>query len=164
MSKQIDKSVKSVVEALKQNPSARFSKTDFQMLIYAILSDRDFKSKKYLIRADEMIEEDGDIGGAMLHFLDKLLKHAGMSKPEERQQVLDTFEYGARDVEWIADAVDEAMWIYTENGKNMRMFREKMVQLTVKKMVRSGKYEGKITYKKTVVDRQLALQKKKDRS
>ena len=31
---------------------------------------------------------------------------------------------------------------------------------TIKKMVRSGKYDGKITYKKTVVDRALAIEKK----
>ena len=161
ITKTIDRSVNDFVTALKENPSVRFSKTDFQGLIFAILSDRNFKAKRYLVRADEIIEEDNDISGAMLKFLDRLLKHAGMSKSEERQMVLDTFEYGARDIEWIADAADEAMWIYSESGKNMRVFRDKMVQLTIKRMVRSGKASGAITYKKTVVDRQRMLMKKK---
>ncbi|MDE6040943.1 MAG: hypothetical protein K2F99_05145, partial [Muribaculaceae bacterium] len=71
------------------------------------------------------------------------------------------FEYGPRDVEWVTDAIDEATWIYTECGKNMRMFRAKMLQLTIQKMARSGKYDGKITYKKKVVDRMLDMEKRR---
>ena len=66
-------------------------------------------------------------------------------------------------MEWVSDAVDEAMFIYTECGKNLRIFRDKMLNLSVKKMTRSGKYNGKVTYKKAVVDRMLALQKRQSK-
>ena len=125
------------VEELKKNPSSRFSKADFQMLVYGVLSDKDFKAKKYLLRNDQILEEEYSIGDAMMKFLDKLLQHAGVNKPG-----------------------DAPMPVYTECGKNMRMFRSKMLQLTIQKMVRSGRYDGKITYKKKVVDRALELQKR----
>lgn len=158
--KNVSYAVSSIVEELKKNPSARFSKSDFQILVYGILSDKDFKAKKYLLRNDALVEDEIDIGAGMTKFLDKLLKHAGVSESSERTKIIDGFEYGPRDIEWVTDAVDEAMYQYTECGKNMRMFRDKMRQLTIKKMVRSGKYDGKITYKKTVVDRALAIEKK----
>ena len=148
------------VEELKKNPSSRFSKADFQMLVYGVLSDKDSKAKKYLLRNDQILEEEYSIGDAMMKFLDKLLQHAGVNKPGERAAILEGFEYNPRDLEWVTDAVDEAMHVYTECGKNMRMFRSKMLQLTIQKMVRSGRYDGKITYKKKVVDRALELQKR----
>lgn len=161
--KNVSASVDSLVEELKKNPSSRFSKSDFQMLVYAILADKDFKAKKYLLRNDQLVEESADIGAGMVKFLDKLLKHAGVTKDSERSAIIDSFEYGARDLEWVSDAVDEAMSIYTECGKNMRIFRDKMLNLSIKKMVRSGKYDGKVTYKKAVVDRALALQKRQSK-
>lgn len=154
-------SVNLMIEELKQNPSARFSKADFQALIFSILADKDFKAKKYVLKNDSLIEEETDINAAMCKFMDKLLRHAGMSDPSERTAIIDTFEFGARDIEWVMDAVDEAMYQYSECGKNMRMFRDKMLQLSVKKMERSGKFAGKVTFKKTVVDRALILTKKK---
>ena len=162
--KNVNVAVDVIVDELKNNPSSRFSKSDFQMLIYAILSDKTFKAKKHLLRNDEIIEESADISGAMFKFLDKLLKHAGVVDSGERASIIDSFEHGARDIEWVADAVDEAMYIYTESGKNMRMFRDKMLQLTIKKMVRSGKFDGQITYKKSVVDKALALKKKSQKA
>lgn len=161
MATKITPSVTLMVEELKQNPSARFSKADFQGLIYAILADKEFKAKKFVLKNDALVEDDCDINGAMCKFMDKLLKHAGMTDPAERTAIVDSFEFGVRDIEWVADAVDEAMYQYSECGKNMRMFRDKMLQLSIKKITRSGKYEGSISYKKTVVDRALALQKRK---
>lgn len=158
--KQAAVAVESIVEELKKNPSVRFSKSDFQTLVFGVLSDKDFKAKKYVVRNDSLIEEITDIHGNMMKFLDKLLKHTGISNSDQRAKILETFEYNARDVEWVSDAIDEAMAIYTDCGKNMRMFRDKMLQLTVKKIARSGKYDGKNTYKKTVLDRAAALQKK----
>ena len=155
-----NKFIQALVEELKKNPSARFSKSDFQGLVYAILADKDFDTKKYVIKNDEMVEVHSSMNAAMAKFMDKLLKHAQMSDSTERARVIESFEFGPRDIEWIADAVDEAMYQYSECGKNMRMFRDKMLQLSVKKMVRSGKSAGKITYKKSVVDRALALQKR----
>lgn len=160
MATELTPNVSLMVEELKQNPSARFSKSDFQGLIYAILADKDFKAKKYVLKNDELMEDDNYINGAMRKFMDKLLKHAGMTDPAERSAIIESFEFGARDIEWVADAVDEAMYQYVECGKNMRMFRDKMVLLSVKKIKRSGRFEGRITYKKTVVDRALALQKR----
>ena len=158
--KVVGASVNAFVEELKKNPSNRFSKADFQMLVYAILSDREFNAKKYLSRGDQLLEDEYSISGSMLKFMDKLLKHAGFDSSAERSNIIDSFEFGARDIEWVIDAVDEAMYQYSECGKNMRMFRDKMLQLTVKKIQRSGKYEGKATYKKVVVDRALAIQKR----
>lgn len=152
--------VAEIVEELKKNPSSRFSKSDFQALVYGVLCDKEFKAKKFLLRNDAIQEEEVSLGAGLTKFLDKLLKHAGMTDASERAQIIDSFEFGTRDIEWVTDAVDEAMCIYTDCGKNMRMFREKMLQLTIKKMVRTGKFDGRITYKKTVVDRALAIQKK----
>lgn len=145
--------VEDMVEKLKKDPTSRFSKTDYQLLVYAVLSDEEFRAKKYLFHNGAVMEEETSICEAMKKFMDKVLKHAGMTDPTERRKVIDTFDYSPRDVEWVSDAVDEAMFQYSECGKNMRMFRDKMLQLAVKKMVRSGKYAGKTTYKKTVTDR-----------
>lgn len=158
--KDVSMTVASIVEELKKNPSSRFSKSDFQTLVYGVLSDSDFKAKRYLLKNDEIMEEDANINSSMKKFLDKLLKHAGMTDSAERANIIDTFEFAPKDVEWLTDAVDEAMYLYSECGKNMRMFRYKMLQLAVKKMVRSGKYEGKVTYKKMVTDRAAMLAKK----
>lgn len=160
MANKVEANVAKMVEELKKNPSARFSKSDFQGLVYAILADKDFDTKKYVIKNDEMVEVHSSMNAAMAKFMDKLLKHAQMSDSTERARVIESFEFGPRDIEWITDAVDEAMYQYSECGKNMRMFRDKMLQLSVKKMIRSGKSAGKITYKKSVVDRALALQKR----
>lgn len=157
MEKQVTKTVAEMVKELKENPSKRFSKSDYQALVFGVLSDKEFKSKKFLLRNGKLQEEDASINSDMLKFLDKLLKHAGMNNYDERQAVLESFSYNPKDVEWVADAVDEAMYQYAECDKNMRMFRDKMLQLTVKKMVRSGKASGSITYKKSVSDRSKML-------
>lgn len=148
--------VQEMIDKMKENPSSRFSKSDYQMLVYGVLADKDFKAKRYL---DPENEEEMDIQGGMFKFLDKLLKHAGMTDAGERQKVLDTFEFGVRDVEWVSDAVDEAMSIYIECGKSYRMFREKMISLAVKKIKRSGKYEGKVGFKKSIMDKSLKAAK-----
>lgn len=153
--------VSQVVQQIKESKSSRFSKSDFQMLIYAVLADEDFKAKKYLLKNHELVEEDYSINNAMRVFLDKMLKHVGISDPGERERAIDSFKYSWKDIEWVMEAVDEAMYIYTECDKNMRMFRDKMLNLSVKKMVRSGKYAGMTTYKKTVVNRALSLEKAK---
>lgn len=160
--KNVTITVNAMVEELKKNPSSRFSKSDFQTLVYAVLSDKDFKAKKYLLRNDQLVEEDCDISAGLQKFMDKMLKHAGVTDSGERAKIIESFEFGARDIEWVTDAVDEAMFIYTECGKNMRMFREKMLQLTIKKMERSGKNAGEnsFTFKKSVVNRAVALQKR----
>jgi hypothetical protein len=164
MATKLTPNVDLMIETLKQNSSARFSKADFQGLVYAILADKDFKTKKYVLKNAELVEEDVSINEAMRKFMDKLLKHAGMSDSNERANVIDTFDFGSRDVEWISDAVDEAMYQYIECGKNMRIFRDKMVMLAFKKFQRSGKYEGKLTFRKSVVDRQAVLLKKQKKA
>ena len=153
--------IESIIEEMKKNPSTRFSKSDFQTLVYGILADKNFKAKRYVLRNEEITEEEFSIGSGMYRFLDKLLKHAGLTDSSVRQMILEEFEYSPRDLEWVTDAVDEAMWIYTECGKNMRVFREKMLQLTLRKIIRTGKYDGKITYKKSVTDRAASLAKRK---
>lgn len=160
--KAVKSAVNDLVEELKKNPSSRFSKQDFQMLVFGVLSDKEFKSKRYMLRGTELIESEVDIGGAMGKFLDKLLKHAGVVESSERTKIIEGFEYTPKDIDWVIDAVDEAMFIYTECGKNMRMFRDKMLQLTIQKMVRTGKYDGKVTYRKKVIDRAMELKKRSE--
>jgi len=156
-------SVEQMIADLKENPSSRFSKSDFQGLVYAVLADENFKAKKWILKHDQLIADDVDINSSMKAFLDKLLKHAGMVSSSERANIIDTFEYGPNDIEWVSDAIDEAMYIYTECGKNMRVFRNKLLMVGLRKMERSGKYAGKITYKKSLVDRMLALQRRMDK-
>lgn len=160
--KTVKVTVNDLVEELKKNPSSRFSKQDFQMLVFGVLSDKDFKFKRYMLRGSELIESDVDINAGMIKFLDKLLKHAGVVDPVERSNIIEGFEYSPKEIDWIIDAVDEAMYIYTECGKNMRMFRDKMLQLTIQKMVRSGKYDGQITYKKKIIDRARELKRRSE--
>ncbi len=159
--KNVELTVKSIVDEITTNPSVRFSKSDFQTLVFGVLSDKDFKAKKYLLRNGTIVEDSVCYNDGMVKFLDKLLKHAGISDANERSNVIDSFTYNPKDVEFIVDAVDEAMNIYTnECQKNMRMFRDTMLQLTIKKMIRSGKHAGKPTYKKMVLDRAAAANKK----
>ena len=160
MANKVEANVAKMVEELKKNPSARFSKSDFQGLVYAILADKDFDTKKYVIKNDEMVEVHSSMNAAMAKFMDKLLKHAQMSDSTERARVIESFEFGPRDIEWIADAVDEAMSIYVDCGKSMKLFREKMQILSFTKMARSGKYEGRVTFKKSVMDRAAMMAKK----
>lgn len=160
--------VADLVERLKKEHDTenikRFSKNDFRDLVFAVLSDKDFKAKKYLFKNDEFVENEISYNDAMRKFMDKLLKHAGISDSTERSNVLDTFEYNSKDTEWICDAVDEAMHIYTECGKSMRMFRDKMYILTVSKIERTGKYEGRISYKKTVIDRAARVNRNRSKA
>ena len=152
--KQVEKSVSAMIAELKKEPNvSRFSKSDFQGLVYAILADKDFKATKYLAKSSEIVTEDYSINEEMREFMDKLLKHAGMSEKSERASVIESFEFNPKDIEWVMEAVDEAMWQYTEAGKTIRVFRDKMLQLAYRKMVRSGKYNGKITYKKSIIDK-----------
>ena len=153
--------VNELVERLKaDDKTKRFSRADYRDLVFAVLSDDTFKAKKYLFRKDEMFEEEVSYNAQMRKFLDKLLKHAGVSDANERLNILDTFEYSPKDTEWIADAVDEAMSIYVDCGKSMKLFREKMQILSFTKMARSGKYEGRVTFKKSVMDRAAMMAKK----
>lgn len=149
--------VDKVVEDLKNNESSRFSKSDFQALVFAVLQDPNYKLEKFVIKGDEIIKSKHSVNADMRKFLDKLLKHAGMSKPEERESVIDSFAFGVNDISWVTDAVDEAMWLYSESGKNMRIFRDKLRQVSLKKITRTGKHEGKIGYKKSVADKEAAL-------
>lgn len=159
MAKTIEANVEKIVEEIRNGESARFSKTDFQILVYGILADKNFKAKKYLLKKDGIQEEETSYCEAIRKFLDKLLKHAGIAESAEREAILDSFDYSYKDMEWIIDCVDEAMAIYTDCGKNMRMFRDKMLQLTIRKIKRTGAHEGKWTYKKTVMDRMAKMKK-----
>lgn len=160
MAKSIEANVEKIIAEIKKGESARFSKNDFQVLVYGILADKDFKAKKYLLKKDGLTEETVSYNEQMAKFLDKLLKHAGISEAAERERIISDFEYNPKDMEWIVDCVDEAMYLYTECDKNMRLFRDKMMQLTIRKIKRTGKHDGKITYKKSVLDRMAKMNKK----
>ena len=52
------------------------------------------------------------------------------------------------------------MSIYVDCGKSMKLFREKIQILSITQMARSGKYEGRVTFKKSVMDRAAMMAKK----
>ena len=58
MAKTIEANVEKIVEEIRNGESARFSKTDFQILVYGILADKNFKAKKYLLKKDGIQEEE----------------------------------------------------------------------------------------------------------
>lgn len=155
------KTVADLVNSMKNSKSTKFSKGDFEALAHAILSDDTFKAKRLIFKAGEMITEEKDIRGAMKLFLEKLLKHAGMKNEDERKQIVDTFKFTEKDIKFVTDTVEEAMYMYVESGKNMRMFRDKALQLAIKKIPRTGKYEGRKTFKKSVKDMEFEMIKLK---
>lgn len=159
--KVVTKTVAELLKELKQSKSTKFSKGDFETLTHAILSDPTFKARKLIFKAGEMLIEEKDIRSGMILFLEKLLKHAGMKNDEERKQIVESFKFTEKDVRFVTDTVEEAMYLYVESGKHMRMFREKSLQLAIKKIDRTGKYEGKKTFKKTVKDKEYEMLKLK---
>jgi len=151
-----------MLSELEQDPGTAFSRTKYQALVYAILSDPDFKAKKILLRHGELVEVDHSIHDRFVRFLDKFLKHAGVTDRSERRELIESFEMTPRDTEWFTDAVDEAIYQYMECGKNMRLFQDRMLRLTIKKIRRTGSHEGEVSYKKSVVDRRKRLQKESE--
>lgn len=162
--KVVKTAVADIIQDIKDNDSRRFSKGDFQALVYAILADKNFNAEKWIQRGDELVSETFSINADLRKFLNKLLKHAGISDPVQRDHVIDAFEYSPKDIGFVTDAVEEAMYQYAESGKNLTIFREKMLRMSIKKIVRTGKYDGQITYKKSVVDRKATLAKRKAKS
>ncbi len=163
MKQKVQLTVNELVEKIKNNGSAKFSKADFQLMVYAIVSDKEFKAKKFFIRANELVEEEGSIAAAMDEFLNQFLKHVGISSEDERAGIIDSFEISPKMVDFMRDLVEEATYQYLESGKSMKLFKEKKLQLTLKKIIRTGKYEGQQTFKKSVVDKEvqvIKLQKK----
>lgn len=159
--KVVKNTVDDIIRDIKANPSKRFSRGDFQTLVYAVLADKDFKAEKWIQKGDELISDTYSINAGMRKFLNKVLKHAGFTDTVQRDHLIDTFEYSPKDIEFVVDAVEEAMYQYAEADKNLWLFRDKMLRMSVKKIVRTGKYEGQITYKKSVSDRKAALEKRK---
>lgn len=145
--------VYNMLEGMTSPNSTKFNKAEFQNLVYSIMVDDQFKIKKFMVKAGEVIEDDYSVYDAFVKFLDKFLKHAGMVDAGEREAVIDSFECTSKDVEWVSEAVDEAMFLYTESGKNLRVFRDKMRQLTLKKIDRHGEHEGRYSYRKMVSDK-----------
>ena len=152
-----------MLRELTNEPGSAYSRGRYQQLVYAILSDPEYKAKKLLLRKGELIEADYSIHEKFVRFLDKFLKHAGVTDREERKQIIETFEMTPKDTEWFTDCIDEAIYQYIESGKNMRLFQDRMLRLTIKKIKRTGKHEGEVTYKKSVVDRSKRLQKEKQK-
>lgn len=162
--KVVKRAVADIVADIKANESTRFSKGDFQTLVYGVLSDKDFNAEKWVQNGDELVSETYVINNDLRKFLGKVLKHAGISDAVQRDHVIDTLEYSPRDIGFVIDAVEEAMYQYTEAGKNLTIFREKMLRMSIKKITRTGKYDGQITYKKAVVDRKAALARRKSKA
>lgn len=154
--------VMEMLRELSEDPSTMYSRTKYQALVYGILADPDFKAKKILMHHGELVEVDYSIHEKFIRFLDKFLKHAGVTERSERMQIIESFEMTPKDTEWFTDAVDEAIYQYMECGKNMRLFQDRMLRLTIKKIRRTGSHKGEVSYKKSVVDRRKRLQKESE--
>lgn len=154
------KQVKEVVAKLKANKSTRFSTSEYRELIYALIKDDTHTAKKFALKGTEIIEEDFSISADARKFFKKLLKHAGLKSDDEINQIIDTFEYSPNDLAFIADCVDEAIHIYTDLGKTVKLMKDGMSRVSIKRVERSGKYAGEITYRRSIQD----LEKSKKRA
>lgn len=157
MNQKVQVTVDELLKKITENGSKKFSKADYQLLTYAIISDKTFKTKKFFIKANELVEESGSVAESMDAFLNQFLKHVGIGSEEERQSIIDSFEFSPKMVDFMQDLIEEAMHQYLEAGKSLKIFKDKKLQLTLKKIVRTGKYEGQKTYKKSVVDKDLQV-------
>lgn len=157
------KKVADVVAKIQSNKSARFSRGEYMELIYALIQDDTHTFKKFALKGDQITEDGETLSASARKFFSKLLKHAGLKTEEEINSVLDTFEYSPKDVEWISDIVDEAIRIYTDSGKSVVVMKDALRRLTLKKVERTGKFNGQITYRRTVKDLPRAAEKAKSK-
>ena len=157
MDKNVAAKVEELVEKIRNNGSAKFSNGDFKTLVHAVVSDHDFKAKKFFIKADQIVEEEHCIADAMDKFMDKFLKHVGLASEEERKSIISSFEYSSKDTEFMFDLIEEAMSQYIDTGKGMKLFRNKKLELTLKRKDRTGKYDGQVTFNKTVVNKDMKV-------
>ncbi len=143
-----------ISEDIAEKHSTRFSKTEFEALFYAVLSDPAFNVKKWLLRNKKLVESHYSVNKSMKKFMKKLLIHAGIDDEKQLNMIIETFEYKASDARFMLEAVDEAMFLYLESGKCMHIFRDKLNRLALKKSKKaSGKYAGKLTYRRTLIAR-----------
>lgn len=161
--KLVKKCVKEVISDINNNDSKRFSKGDFQLLVYAVLSDPDFKMEKWIMSGGDLVKIEDSVNEKMKKFLHKILKHAGVTDTTQRDALIESFEFEPRDIDFVIDAVQEAMWQYSEADKPIWVFQDKMRRLALKRIKRTGKFEGQISYKKSVSDRQKAINERKAR-
>lgn len=155
------KKVADVVAKINSNKSTRFSRGEYAELIYALIQDDTHVFEKFVLKGAEITKDDKSLSDDAKKFFRKLLKHAGLKTDEEISAVIDTFEYSPKDVEWISDIVDEAVRIYTECGKSVVMMKDSLRRLTLKKVTRTGKFDGQITYHRTVKDLKRSAEKSK---
>lgn len=158
------KKVAEVVAKIKANKSTRFSKSEYSELIYALILDDTHTFEKFALKGTEISKDNASLTEGARKFFKKLLKHAGLKSDEEINAVLDSFEFSPKDVEWIAEVVDEAIRIYTDAGKSVTVMKDAMRKLSLKKVQRTGKYDGQITYKRSVKDLEKAAERAKLRS
>lgn len=150
----VEEVMRDIAEDVAEKHSTRFSKTEFEALFYAVLSDPDFNVKKWLLRNKKLVESYYSVNKSMKKFLKKLLIHAGIDDEKQLNMIIETFEYKESDVRFMSEAVDEAMFLYLESGKCMHIFRDKLNRLALKKAKKaSGKYAGKLTYRRTIIAR-----------
>ena len=71
--KLVKKCVKEVVADINNNDSKRFSKGDFQLLVYAVLSDPDFKMEKWIMSGGDLVKIEDSVNEKMKKFLHKIL-------------------------------------------------------------------------------------------
>lgn len=154
--------VKDLVNEFKESKSKRFKTKEFELLFYAVLTDKSHMVKKlaydYKNCTKDASEENLSI--LMDNFLDIAYKHAGIGA-DERKALIETFEYKPKDVNFLIRALEEAESLQVESGKALRKWAEKEIGLMVQKYERKGKYEGQIGYKRKIEDREDKLAKAK---
>lgn len=154
------KKVADVVAKIKAGKSTRFSEAEYRELIYALICDNEHTFEQFALKGGEITKDEKNLSKEARKFFSKMLKHAGLKSEEEIEAVLDTFEFSPKDLEWVSDIVDEAVRIYTDCGKSVSMMKKSIRSLSLKKVERSGKYAGQVTYQRKVRD----LNKIKDKS
>lgn len=161
---QASKKVTDVIAKLKANNSSRFSKSEYTELIYALINDNEHVFEKFALKGGEITKDGESLCKSARKFFTKMLKHAGVKTEDEINAILDTFEYSPKDLEWISEIVDEATRIYTESGKSVMLMKDSIRKVTLRKVERTGKYAGEITYRRGVKDLNTMAEKAKARA
>ena len=153
--------VKEIVEQMKAEESKRFKTQELQTLFFAVLSDDEHEGKnlRYDIKNKSKSSDPVNYNKMFKAFIDGVYKFAGV-KAEERESLVAAYQPKAKDLAFFIDAVEEAEMLYIEAGKSLKKWAKHEYNLTLKKKVRKGKYEGQVTISRNLTDREKQISKK----
>jgi hypothetical protein len=154
--------VKDLVQEYKDSGSKRFKLKEFELLFYAVLTDDTHLAKKLSYDYKQCIKTESEVSYKKLmdEFLDLAYKHAGHGA-KEREDLIASYVYKPKDINFLLGALEEAESLQVESGKALKKWAEKEIGLMVQKYTKTGKYEGMTGYKKKIEDREAKLAKAK---